>query len=99
METPKIFFIFWETETSKKLFMFQETELSYISGNGKPKKTSYISGSNISSSKNEKKNLKMFLIFQEMGLYSTKKFNKTPLGETGCLSSHQTLLVAQASSF
>ena len=65
-----------------KLYVFQETELSCISGN------------NFLSSKNEKKKntllifQKKLLIFQKMWLYSSKKLNKTLLGETGCLSNH-----------
>ena len=34
-----------------------------------------------------------------MELYSPKKLDDTPLGETECLSNRKTLLVAKASSF
>ena len=63
-------------------------ELSYISGNGKPKK--------LVNTYPEK------FIFQEIELSCSKKLNtlnKTPLGETGCLSNLYYLLVAQASNF
>ena len=47
--------------------------------------------------------LRKFLIFREIELSSHKKLfdtlNKTPLGETGCLSTFYYLLAAQASSF
>ena len=64
-----------ETVTPTKLFIFQKTELSYISG------------SNFPSSKNKKSHSEK-IVFREIELYSPKKLNKNPLGETGCLSNH-----------
>ena len=73
----KAVLIFQKTESPKKFVKFQGTELSYISG------------SNFPSLKNKKKlTLEKLLIFREMELYSPKKLNKTPFGETGCLSNH-----------
>ena len=95
----KAFLIFEETETPKKFPIFQKTELSYISGNGNSKKLLIFQERTF---RVKKSILKKFLIFQEMELSSTQKLNnlnKTPLGETGCLSNLHYLLAAQESIF
>ena len=71
----KVFLIFWETEAPKKFLYFRKRNF-FIFQETKTLK-SFFYFRNFASSKIKRLIFKVFIIFQEMELCSSRKFNKT----------------------
>ena len=77
-------------------YIFSRESFTYILGNKSPENIPYILGNGpflfqevtFEARKIKNPTLKKLLIFLKIELYSPKKLNKTPLGETGCFSNH-----------